>query len=82
MSDIEQKAVEILARIARRDPSELSPEQDLVGDLSIDSPKALELLCDIEEMCGIEVPDDTVGRMDTVGDMLEMVRSCEVQAVA
>jgi len=75
MSDMERKALEILARIAKRDAGDLSPEQDLVADLAIDSPKALELLCDIEEECGIEVPDDAVNRLDTVGDVLEMVHS-------
>lgn len=82
MPDIQRKALDILARIARREASELSPEQDLVADLAIDSPKALELLCDIEEECGIEVPDDAVNRLETVGDVLEMVRSFDRQAIA
>ena len=75
MSEMEVKALQILARIAKRDASDLAPEQDLVADLAIDSPKALELLCDIEEECGIEVPDDAVNRLDTVGDVLAMVHS-------
>ncbi len=75
MSKLEDKALQILARIAKRDAGELSAEQDLVGDLAIDSPKALELLCDIEEECDIEIPDDAVNRLDTVGDVIEMVRS-------
>ncbi len=76
MSDIEErKALEILGRIVKLDVSKLSLDQNLVGDLAIDSPKALELLCDIEEECGIEVPDDAIGRLDTVGDVIEMVRS-------
>ena len=74
MSDMEQKALEILARIAGKEVAELEVGQDLVGDLGIDSPKALELVCDIEDDCGIEVPDDTVGTMATVADLLAMVR--------
>lgn len=82
MNELERKALEILCRIAHRDAGEVTADQDLVADLSIDSPKALALLCDIEEECGIEVPDDTVGRMDTVGDLLAMVRSCEPRLTA
>ncbi len=82
MNDMEKKALDILARIARTDASKLSPEQHLVADLAIDSPKALELLCDIEEECGIEIPDDAVNRLDTVGDVIEMVRSFDHQATA
>ncbi len=75
MSDMERKALDILARIAKRDAGELSPEHELVADLAIDSPKALELLCDIEDECGIEIPDDAVNKLETVGDVIGMVRS-------
>ncbi len=79
MKKTEQQALDILARIARCESSGLAPDQDLVGDLGIDSPKALQLLCELEDECGIEVPDDAVGQMDTVGDMLRMIRTCEAQ---
>ncbi len=82
MSDMQRKALDILARIAKRQASELSPEHELVADLAIDSPKALELLCDIEEECGIEIPDDAVNRLQTVGDVIEMVHSVDRQAIA
>ena len=75
MTDLERRAVEILGRIAKRDPAALAPGQDLVADLGIDSPKALELICDLEEECGIEVPDDAVGKLETVADVLDVVRS-------
>lgn len=82
MSEMESKALAILSRISGMEAAELEPAQDLVGELGIDSPKALELLCDIEEQCGIEVPDDAVGKMETVGDVLAMVRSCESRTAA
>ncbi len=82
MNKMEQQALDILSRIASCQSSELSPDQDLVGDLGIDSPKALQLLCDLEDECDIEVPDDAVGQMDTVGDLLQMIRSCEAQVAA
>ncbi len=80
MSDMERKALDILARIAKRDAGDLAPGHHLVADLAIDSPKALELLCDIEEECDIEVPDDAVNKLETVGDVLGMVRSFDSPA--
>ena len=44
---IKQKALEIVARISGKDVTELQPEHDLVADLGIDSPKALQLLLDL-----------------------------------
>lgn len=81
MSAMEQKALEILARIAGHEVADLKPGQDLVADLGIDSPKVLELICDIEDLCEIEVPDDTVGEMATVADLLAMVRASTPLAV-
>ncbi len=82
MSEMKRKALQILARIATLEERELSSEQNLVGDLGIDSPKSLQLLCEIEEECGIEVPDDAVNRLDTVGDVIEMVNAFDHQASA
>ena len=75
MSDMERKELDILARIAKRDAGELAPEHELVADLAIDSPKALELVCDLEDECGIEIPDDAINRLETVGDVVGMVRT-------
>lgn len=81
MTEMEEKALGILARIAKKDVAELNAAQDLVGDLGIDSPKALELVCDIEDDLGFEVPDDAVGGLETVGDLLAMVRSSAPEPV-
>jgi acyl carrier protein len=48
---------------------------DLVADLDIDSPDALRLLVEIEDTLGIEVSDDDAAAMNTVGDVLDYVRS-------
>ena len=42
----------------------------LVGDLGIDSPKALELLLELEEALGIEISDQDASAMDTVRDVI------------
>jgi acyl carrier protein len=68
--DVQQKALEIIAKISGTDPAALRPDMDLVGDLSIDSPHALELLVELEKALGIEISDEDAARMDSVGDIL------------
>jgi acyl carrier protein len=63
-------ALAVLARIAGRAQSEIQPEMDLVGDLGIDSPRALELLVELEEALGVEISDEEASGMDTVRDVL------------
>ena len=68
--DMNQKALEIVAAISGKQTYELKPELDLVADLGIDSPKALQMLLDLEDALGIEISDEDAAKMDTVGDVL------------
>jgi acyl carrier protein len=68
-------AIELLARLARKSPEELREEMELVADLGLDSPKALELLIELEESLNVEIDDAAVARLNTVGDVLGLVES-------
>ncbi len=68
--DAKQKALEIVAAISGKDAADLDPKLDLVADLGIDSPKALQLLLDLEDALEIEISDEDAAKMDTVGDVL------------
>jgi acyl carrier protein len=68
-----QTALAVLAEVSERDVADLSPEQDLVADLEIDSPKALQLLVLLEEKLGIEIPDEDAARLESVADVLAYV---------
>ena len=66
-------ALDILATVSGRSVAELEPEMQLVGDLGIDSPKALELLLELEDALGIEIEDEDAARMESVNDFLSYV---------
>ena len=65
----------VLAKLSGRDAATLAPEMDLVADLGIDSPKALELLVELEDALGVEISDEAAARMETVGDVLDYAAS-------
>ncbi len=67
---METRGLAVLATVAGLEAASLRPEQNLVGDLGIDSVKALQLVMRLEDELGIEIPDDAAARMDTVGDVL------------
>jgi acyl carrier protein len=73
----ERKAVALalLARLARKSPEELRENMELVADLGLDSPKALELLVELEESLDVEIDDSAVAGLNTVGDVLGLVES-------
>jgi len=75
LENAKAKALEVIAKLSGENASSLEPGQDLVGDLGIDSPKALQLLVELEEVLGIEISDEDAARMDTVGDVLDYLGS-------
>lgn len=68
--DFKETALRVIAELSGMDAGELKPEMELVGDLNIDSPKALQLLVDLEDRLSIEISDEDAAKMDTVGDVL------------
>jgi acyl carrier protein len=65
-----ETALAVLARVSGRTPDEIEPDMDLVGDLGLDSPKALELLVELEEALGVEIGEVEASAMDRVRDVL------------
>ena len=71
MSDTTTEALSVISKLADVPQEQLKPETELVADLGIDSPKALQLLVELEEALGIEISDEEAARMETVGDVLK-----------
>ncbi len=51
------RLIQLAAKRFKADPAGLSPEDDFFDKLGIDSLKALDLLTDVEESFGVEIPD-------------------------
>lgn len=68
-----QAVLDILARETGVALAEIKETSELVGDLGIDSPRALQVLVEIEDKLDIEVEDDEVASLRTVGDILSVV---------
>ena len=68
-----QAVLDILARETGVVLTEIDEKTELVGDLGIDSPRALQVLVEIEDALDIEVEDEEVANLRTVGDILAVV---------
>ena len=58
----------------------LVPEANLLDDLGADSLDVVELVMALEEEFGIEVPDDDVENIRTIGDIVTYVASRSAHA--
>jgi len=75
--NLEQEALEIISEICGAEVSALQPDTELAADLGIDSPKALYMVVEIEDRLQVEIPDDQVQDLKTIGDVLAILREQE-----
>ena len=73
LDDKQRKAVDLLAELSGRPADTLERSAELVADLNIDSPKALQFLLQLEEALDIEIDDEDAAKMDSVGDVLDIL---------
>lgn len=51
----------------------VSEQSDLINDLNINSAHLVDIVLDIEEKFDIMIEDDFIGKMDTVGNALDII---------
>lgn len=71
MNDKQKQLLEILAAVTERPVETLKLEQELKGDLELDSAQTLELLSEIEDAFDMEISELDAAKVKTVGDLLE-----------
>ncbi|MBM4375867.1 MAG: AMP-binding protein [Deltaproteobacteria bacterium] len=71
-----------LAAITNRAASEIRPELSLAADLGLDSLQAMELAVALEARLGRPVPQEQLGRVETVGDLAELCASARTTRTA
>ena len=64
-----------LADYLKRDPATITPTHSLRDDLGLDSMATIELLFRIEEAFDLQIPDEDLHRLLTVGDVITYVQS-------
>ena len=56
------------------DASKVVPEAELLGDLDLDSLDTMELTLGLEERFGVEIPDQDLEGLVTVGDAVALIQ--------
>ena len=68
-----EEVKEIMVDTLGCDEDKIAPEASLSDDLNIDSLDAVELVMAIEEKYGIKIPDEELGNMKLVSDIVAAV---------
>jgi len=76
MSDIAKKIKSVIAEQAEVKPEEVVEKAKFIDDLGLDSLDMVELVMELEEECGIEIPDVDAEKLTTVGEAISYVEKC------
>ena len=67
----EQRLKRILIDLLGIDESQVTPDAKFVEDLGMDSLDTVELVIEVEEEFGFEIPDEDAEKLTTVGKAIE-----------
>lgn len=73
MDDIASRCIEIIAK-SKSIPAESVTLASTFDELNIDSLDKINISFEVEEAFNIEIPDDALGSLRTVGDVVEGVK--------
>lgn len=72
-TEIREGLAEILEEIADVKPEDVSDEKSFADDLEVDSLSMVEVVMAAQEKFGVEIPDDDVQQLRTVGDAVNYI---------
>lgn len=74
MADIAEQVKQIIAEQLMVELDEVTDEASFIEDLGADSLDTVEMIMEIEDEFGIEIPDEDAETIQTVGKAIEYVK--------
>lgn len=71
-----EKIKEILADQLDADADEMTMDTNIAKDLGADSLDVVELLMSIEDEFEVEIPDEEIENIRTIGELTEYIQNC------
>ena len=71
---MEEKIKEILSEVSGVPLTELGEDTRLAGDLGMSSFDLADTVVSVEESYGVKIPDERFGELETVADILRVIR--------
>lgn len=74
MEDIAERVKKIIEEQLMVDGDEITEDAAFVDDLGADSLDTVEMIMELEDEFDIEIPDEDIERIVTVGDAIEYIK--------
>ena len=70
-----EKIKEVIADVLDYSTDEITEETTFIDDLGADSLDVVQIVMQLEEVFGIEIPDESIESIVTVGDAVKQVQA-------
>jgi acyl carrier protein len=80
VASVKERVIEIVAEQLGVNKDQITPETSFVQDLGADSLDTVELVMELEEEFGINIPDDAAEKIQTVGQAIEHIEKTQAGA--
>ncbi len=82
MASVQDRVIEVTARVLQLDAADIKPEDNFTSDLGAESVQSIELVAMFEEEFGIEMEEEAALSVTTVGSAAEFIAGvCKEQGV-
>jgi len=72
-----EKVRELVAEQLNISKDEVTEASNIIEDLGADSLDVIEMLMTLEEEYGITIPDDKIGQIKTIGQIVALIEECQ-----
>ena len=69
-----EKVQEIIAGVLKIDKSQITPDKNFEDDLNADSLDRVEIIMQLEDVLGVDIPDEVAENIKTVGDAMDEIQ--------
>ena len=73
--NVEERVRKIIVEQLEVSPDKVKPEASFADDLKADSLAVVELVLALEETFKLEIPDEDTEKINTVGDVINYIKS-------
>ena len=74
MDKLEEEILDIISSVTKKPRERLTLQTKLFNQLRIDSLAGVELLAALDKRFDLDIPEDKIGEIDTIGDIVRVIR--------
>ena len=70
---MEEKLIELISNYQGIPKENITKDSHLIKDLELSSYDIVDLSCEIEDKFNVEIPDDKIKKLQTIGDVINVL---------